>query len=60
MTLLFAVLLAAASDSGVVQACQADAQKLCAKVKPGRGRTIKCLKKHRKALSAECAAALPK
>lgn len=41
-----------------VQACQDDAQKLCASVKPGHGRMIKCLKKRQSELSAPCAAAL--
>ena len=45
---------------GAVQACRDDAQKLCADVKPGRGRMIKCLKTHQSELSSGCAAALAK
>ena len=39
-------------------ACKDDAQKLCARVKPGKGRMIRCLKQHQSELSPGCAAAL--
>lgn len=42
----------------VMAACKDDAQKLCAKVKPGRGRMIRCLKKNQSEVSPGCAAAL--
>ncbi len=43
---------------GAIEACRDDAQKLCASVKPGKGRMIKCLKKHQSELSTGCAQAL--
>ena len=44
----------------IMQACRGDAQALCAEVKPGRGRMIKCLKKQKAKLSPDCSAALAK
>lgn len=35
-------------------ACQADAEKLCAGVKPGGGRIVQCLAKQADKLSPEC------
>lgn len=35
-------------------ACKADLEKFCGDIKPGKGRKIKCLKKHEAELSAEC------
>ena len=37
-----------------VQACKADEEKLCSDIKPGRGRIVRCLKKHESELSPEC------
>lgn len=37
-------------------ACEADVAKFCGDVKKGKGRIIKCLKKHEAELSAECKA----
>ena len=37
-----------------MRACKADAEKLCAGVRPGEGRIVQCLKEHRKDLSPEC------
>ena len=45
---------------GAVAACRDDAQKLCPKVKPGKGRMIQCLKQHQSDLSPDCSAALAK
>jgi chromosome segregation ATPase len=38
-----------------MQACRADAQKLCKDVKPGRGRIVECLKQHDQDISPACA-----
>ena len=51
MTILFAVLLAAASHP-----CMDDAQKLCPGVQPGKGRIAACLKQHKDQVSQECQA----
>jgi len=40
----------------VKEACHADAEKLCGDVKPGRGRIMKCMKKHKDELSEGCKA----
>lgn len=40
----------------VKEACHADAEKFCADVKPGRGRMMKCMKKHKDELSEACKA----
>lgn len=40
----------------VHEACQADAEKLCGDVKKGRGRVMKCLKKHKEEVSETCKA----
>jgi len=46
-------------DAGAIrQACQADAQKLCAAAQPGGGRIIQCLRAHADSLSGACKAAL--
>ncbi|MBX2996478.1 MAG: cysteine rich repeat-containing protein [Bdellovibrionaceae bacterium] len=39
------------------EACKADLEKFCGDIKPGKGRKIKCLKKHEAELSAECKSA---
>jgi hypothetical protein len=39
---------------GAMQACKADAEKLCPGVKPGEGRIAQCLKEHKKDVSPEC------
>jgi Cysteine rich repeat len=59
---MIAVLLlsAVAAHPGVMEACREDAQKLCAKVKPGHGRMIKCLKKQKANVSPNCAIILMK
>ena len=36
------------------QACQADVQKLCGDVAPGRGSVLKCLRQHQEDLSQAC------
>jgi hypothetical protein len=36
------------------EACADDVQKLCANVKPGEGRIVKCLKDNSKSVSPEC------
>lgn len=43
---------------GAMAACRDDAKKLCARVKPGGGRIVECLKQHDSDLSPGCAAAL--
>lgn len=48
----------AAEDQEIV-ACRDDAAKMCWEEKPGRA-VLKCLKKHRAELSAECRAAVSK
>lgn len=35
-------------------ACAADVKRLCADVKPGNGRIVKCLKEHKLELSGSC------
>ena len=42
------------------KACQADMQKFCGTVQPGRGRMRHCLNEHSSALSAACRDALRK
>jgi hypothetical protein len=49
-----------AGKGRAMAACRADAQKLCADVKPGGGRIIDCLQQQQAQVSAGCAAALPK
>jgi hypothetical protein len=41
---------------GMGDACNADAQKLCADVEPGEGRIVNCLKEHKDQLSEGCKA----
>lgn len=41
-------------------ACGADAQKLCADVKPGGGRVVQCLRSHEGELSDACRGAITK
>ena len=38
--------------------CRDDVERLCAGVKPGGGRIIKCLKEHKEEMSVGCAKAL--
>ena len=40
------------------ESCKADVDKLCKDVKPGRGRIIRCLRKHREEISDACKAAV--
>ena len=52
---------APAGDSagkGRARPCRADAQRLCAGIKPGEGRIVACLKSHESDLSAACKANL--
>ena len=42
---------------GAQAACKADIEKFCKDEKPGKGRKIRCLKKHAAELSPECTAA---
>ena len=42
---------------GAHDACKADLEKFCKDEKAGKGRKIRCLKKHEAELSTECAAA---
>ena len=62
---VYAVYDAAAQLEQAVQAvkfaasqCQADLQKFCADVKPGKGRALACLVKNAKDVSAQCKDAL--
>ncbi|HTN52342.1 MAG TPA: cysteine rich repeat-containing protein [Anaeromyxobacter sp.] len=62
---VYAVYDAAAQLEQAVQAvkfaasqCQADLQKFCADVKPGKGRALACLDKNAKDVSAQCKDAL--
>ncbi|MGD9835231.1 MAG: hypothetical protein AB7U92_20955 [Piscinibacter sp.] len=48
-----------AADAPGIQACQADARKLCPGARPGGGRVLGCLKEREAELSAGCQAALP-
>ncbi|MGZ6162413.1 MAG: cysteine rich repeat-containing protein [Myxococcaceae bacterium] len=41
------------------EACQADASKFCADMKPGHGRIVACLSQHSAELSDACKAQLP-
>lgn len=43
-----------AAPNAALQPCLDDAQKFCAKVKPGKGRMSQCLKAHEADLSQEC------
>ena len=45
---------APAGGGGAMQACKADAERLCPGVKPGEGRIMQCLKEHKKDVSPEC------
>lgn len=49
---------AAAAERSAMQACRADAQKLCAGVAPGGGRVVACLRTNEAQVSAECKAQL--
>lgn len=57
--LLLASIGAHAADAPGGGACRSDAQALCAKVQPGGGRIVACLKSHESQLSEACRAALP-
>jgi len=46
--------------AAVGKACKADARKLCADVKPGRGTVAQCLKSHAADLSDSCKEAMVK
>jgi hypothetical protein len=46
--------------AAVGKACRADAKKLCADVKPGRGSVAQCMKSHAAELSDDCKEALAK
>ncbi|MFV2061610.1 MAG: cysteine rich repeat-containing protein [Gammaproteobacteria bacterium] len=41
-----------------IKSCEADADKLCLKVKPGEGRIVNCLRKNESKLDKKCTAAL--
>lgn len=43
-----------------MEACGGDAQKLCAGVKPGRGRVVQCLRSHEAELTEACRTAIGK
>jgi hypothetical protein len=43
-----------------VEACRADAEKLCKDIQPGGGRLHRCLKENEASLSAACRDSLPK
>lgn len=45
---------AVAAERSAMQACRADAQKLCAGVSPGGGRVVACLRTNEAQLSADC------
>lgn len=45
---------AQAADESPMQACRADAQKFCAKTRPGGGRLAACLQEHKAELSPTC------
>jgi hypothetical protein len=47
-----------AAERSALQACRADAQKLCAGVAPGGGRVVACLRGQEAQLSADCKAQL--
>jgi hypothetical protein len=49
-----------AAMKDVKEACHADVEKLCAEVKPGHGRIIKCMKEHQAELSETCKAEIEK
>jgi hypothetical protein len=51
---LAAWLPAVANERAAMQSCRADAQKLCAGVKPGGGRMAECLRANEAQVSAEC------
>ena len=44
--------------AGVMEACKADKEKLCAGVEAGEGRVMKCLREHKKEVSEGCRSAL--
>ncbi len=46
--------------SALMQACRADAERLCASVERGGGRKLICLKSHASELTPACRDALPK
>jgi len=53
---LLGIVLLAPAAFAEGEVCKAEMQKLCAKVKPGGGRVLSCLRKHDKDLSDKCRA----
>jgi Cysteine rich repeat len=49
-----------AARGGLMTYCKADIERLCAGVRPGGGRLIKCLKAHKEEMSVGCGEALMK
>jgi Cysteine rich repeat len=58
LALLWFAQPAAANERAAMQACRADAQKLCAHVQPGGGRIVACLRDNEANLSSSCQAQL--
>ncbi len=50
---------AGGGQGATMQACRADAQKLCSKLRPGDGQLLGCLQSQAEALSPACREALP-
>lgn len=49
-----------AQQQEIVKYCRPDIERLCANLKPGGGRLLKCLKSHPKEISVGCGQALQK
>lgn len=60
LALLWFAQPAAANERAAMQACRADAQKLCASTQPGGGRIAACLRENEAKLSSPCQAQLGK